>query len=69
MSNITYPYDYCEKKRRNVSLQQTEGQCRDLNGCADDSRCPLEDKFGCNRFGNTLNMLAAGIASGWTGGK
>ena len=39
----------CSKRDTFVSLEQTEGQCRDKHYCSDDA-CPLEGEFGQNRF-------------------
>jgi hypothetical protein len=54
----------CSKQNRSVSLEQTEGQCRDRNNCSDDA-CPLAGEFGKDRFGHTLSMLAASIGQGF----
>jgi hypothetical protein len=51
---------HCERQQRHVSLNQTEGQCRDAHNCSDE-RCPLESEFGGDRFTHTLNLLAASI--------
>lgn len=57
---------HCPTKDRFVSLEQTEGQCRDRNQCSDDA-CPLEKEFGQQRFSRALSMLAAGIGEGFAG--
>jgi hypothetical protein len=48
----------CSKRDAFVSLEQTEGQCRDKHYCNDEA-CPLEGEFGQNRFGRALSLLAA----------
>ena len=53
-------YAHCSRQARTVSLEQTEGQCRDQHNCSDEA-CPLEKEFGQNRFGHALSMLAASI--------
>ncbi len=53
-------YARCETRDRTVSLDQTEGQCRDKHNCSDEA-CPLEKKFGHQRFANALNHMAASI--------
>lgn len=53
-------YARCETRDRFVSLEQTEGQCRDKHNCSDEA-CPLENKFGQERFGRALSMMAASI--------
>jgi hypothetical protein len=35
---------YCPTQSRHVSLDQTEGQCRDRHSCSD-AACPLEKEF------------------------
>lgn len=62
-------YAYCEKKHRHVSLEQSEGQCRDRNGCTGHDPCPLEGELGQKRFSRTLEMLAASLGSGWMAGR
>ena len=53
-------YARCETRDRYVSLEQTEGQCRDKHNCNDDA-CPLESKFGKERFSKALSLMAASI--------
>ncbi len=53
-------YAHCSRQARSVSLEQTEGQCRDQHNCSDEA-CPLEREFGQNRFGHALSLLAASI--------
>ena len=54
---------HCPKEGRSVTLNQTEGQCRDTHRCGDDP-CPLECKFDQDRFAATLDMLAASLGQG-----
>lgn len=61
-SSINSAYAHCDRKNGHVSLEQTEGQCRDKQNC-DDAACPLEHEFGHNRFGKALELLAASIAT------
>jgi hypothetical protein len=49
-------YHYCEKGKRNVSLEQTEGQCRERHNCGD-SPCPVEAEFTPARFPNAFSVL------------
>ena len=49
-------YHYCEKAKRNVSLEQTEGQCRERHNCGD-GPCPLESELGQGRFSRALAFL------------
>ena len=49
-------YHYCEKAKRNVSLEQTEGQCRERHNCGD-GPCPLESELGQSRFSRVLAFL------------
>lgn len=58
-------FAHCEKQDCAVSLDQTEGQCRDCHNC-NDGPCPLEKQFGPNRFSRALNMLASGIGQSFT---
>jgi hypothetical protein len=60
--SINPAYAHCERQDCYVSLEQTEGQCRDRHKCSD-SDCPLEKEFGQQRFSRALSMLAAGFAS------
>ena len=53
-------YARCETRDSFVSLKQTEGQCRDKHNCSDEA-CPLESKFGQERFGRALSLMAASI--------
>ncbi len=57
MGNPVNPgYHYCERVKRNVSLEQTEGQCRERQNCSNDA-CPLESKFIQARFPNAFALL------------
>ena len=55
---INPAYARCETRGCHVSLEQTEGQCRDRHNCSDDA-CPLEKQLGQARFGKALDLLAA----------
>ena len=57
MSILVNPdYHYCKNAKRNVSLEQTEGQCRERHNCADGS-CPLESEFRESGFSRALALL------------
>ena len=47
-------YHYCPNARRNVSLEQTEGQCRERHNCADGA-CPLEAELGPSQFSGSVS--------------
>ena len=49
-------YHYCAKAERNVSLEQTEGQCRERHNCGD-GVCPLEAELTPARFPNAFALL------------
>jgi len=49
-------YHYCKNAKRNVSLEQTEGQCRERHNCGD-GPCPLESKFEQSHFSRALAFL------------
>ena len=51
---------HCATHNSWVSLNQTEGQCRDGHNCTDEA-CPLEKELGRPRFGRALDMMAASI--------
>jgi hypothetical protein len=51
---------HCPTRGHAVSLDQTEGQCRDKHNCSDEA-CPLEHQFGQERFAKSLSMMAASI--------
>ena len=53
---INLGYHYCKNAKRNVSLEQTEGQCRARHNCADGS-CPLESEFRESGFSRALALL------------
>jgi len=52
-------YQYCKNAKRNVSLEQSEGQCRARHTCAD-GPCPLESEFKEGRFSRALALLLPG---------
>jgi hypothetical protein len=58
--SINPGYHYCKNARRNVSLEQSEGQCRERHNCAD-GPCPLE-KFKEGRFSKALALLMPGFS-------
>ena len=60
--SINPGYHYCEKARRNVSLEQTEGQCREHHNCGD-GPCPLESELGQNRFSRAVVFMMPGLRS------
>ncbi len=51
---------HCPRQDRYVSLEQTEGQCRDRHSCSDEA-CPLEAEFGRKRFARSIELMAASI--------
>lgn len=51
---------FCARQDRHVSLDQTEGECREQHRCSDEA-CPLESKFGADRFARSLELMAASI--------
>lgn len=53
-------YHYCRNAKRNVSLEQTEGQCRERHSCAD-GHCPLEAEFKEGRFSRALALMLPGF--------
>jgi hypothetical protein len=56
--SINPAHAYCERQDCYVSLEQTEGQCRERHGCSD-AACPLEKEMGKQQFSRALNLLAA----------
>lgn len=57
-------YLYCERAKRNISLEQTEGQCRERHNC-DGDVCPLESELGQNRFSRAFAHLIPNLRDGW----
>lgn len=53
-------YKYCNNAKRNVSLEQTEGQCRERHNCGE-GPCPLVSDLGQGRFSKTLAFLMPGL--------
>jgi hypothetical protein len=49
-------YHYCPSAKRNVSVEQTEGQCRERHNCADGA-CPLEAEFGQSHSSKAYDFL------------
>lgn len=62
--SINPAYMQCPRIGRGVSLEQTEGQCRERHNCSDDE-CPLAEELGQNRFNRALGVLATNIGQGW----
>jgi hypothetical protein len=56
-------YRYCARVECNVSLEQTEGQCRSRHNCSDDA-CPLEPQFVQAKFPSACALLAPFIRGG-----
>lgn len=54
-------YKYCPRVDRLVSTGLSEGQCRDLNCCRDDS-CSLEARLGERSLGQAIRLLASSFA-------
>jgi len=57
-------YRYCPHVKNGVSVDQTEGRCRDEHNCGDGA-CPLESEFAQPKFSKTLGLLAGQIGSVW----
>jgi hypothetical protein len=53
------PHAYCPLQNHNVSLEQTEGQCREYFGC-ENAACPLESRFLGKGPRWPLNLLVPG---------
>ena len=51
---------HCPTQSRAVSLDQTEGQCRERHNCAD-GPCPLESEFNEGRFSRAITLLLSGL--------
>jgi hypothetical protein len=66
--SVNPAYRCCEKAKRYVSLEQTEGECRERHNCAEDA-CPLENEFGQNNFRRALEVLSTNIGMGWASAK
>ncbi|MBM3519860.1 MAG: hypothetical protein FJX63_03670 [Alphaproteobacteria bacterium] len=58
-------YVPCPAIGRSVSLDQTEGQCREVNRCKDETRCPLERHFIDETAKFRLSAFSAAICRGW----
>jgi len=61
----------CPKQGCYVSLEQTEGECRERHHCSDEA-CPLAEQLGQNNFARILNVVADDIRDGFAkslGGK
>lgn len=61
-------FKHCERVQRAVSVDQTEGQCRDQHNCNGDA-CPLEKEFGQSNFSRSIQALAANLGQGWVVNK
>ena len=57
-------YCRCSRQNINVSLEQTEGECREQHNC-EDVACPLESQFGQNNYRRALHFLMPGLAGEW----
>ncbi|HQX85126.1 MAG TPA: hypothetical protein PLK44_13380 [Aestuariivirga sp.] len=57
---INLGYHYCKSTERNVSLEQSEEQCRERHNCAD-GPCPLESEFNEGRFSRAITLLLSGL--------
>lgn len=57
-------YQYCPNLKSGVSVDQTEGRCRDEHNCGD-AACPLESEFVRPKFARSLRLLAGQICSPW----
>jgi hypothetical protein len=53
-------YHYCKNAKRNVSLEQTEGQCRERHNCGD-GPCPLESEFKQSHFSRIFALMMPGL--------
>ena len=53
-------YQYCKNAKRNVSLEQTEGQCRERHNCGDGA-CPLEPEFKQSHFSRIFALMMPGL--------
>lgn len=53
-------YHYCKNAKRNVSLEQTEGQCRERHNCGD-GPCPLESEFKQSHFMRLFALMMPGL--------
>ena len=62
--SVNPSYCHCATRGIAVSLEQTEGQCRERHNCGDDP-CPLEQEFGQDRYNRALNLLVPNLRSGW----
>ena len=56
-------YHYCKIAKRNVSLEQTEGQCRERYNSGDGS-CPLESEFNQSHFMRLFALMMPGLRRG-----
>ena len=64
MSTTVNPgYHYCPSTERNVSLEQTEGQCRERHSCADGA-CPLEAEFAQSNKSKAYDFLMPALLCG-----
>ncbi len=64
MSTSVNPgFHYCPNAERNVSLEQTEGQCRERHNCADGA-CPLEAEFAESNRSKAYDFLVPALLGG-----
>jgi hypothetical protein len=54
--SLNTPYRRCSRLNINVSLAQTEGQCREAHRC-EEGPCPLEGKFGREDYAWAIRLL------------
>lgn len=59
---VNTSYCRCTRHNINVSLEQTEGECREEHNC-DDGDCPLQDRFGQNNYAWALRFLMPNLAA------
>jgi hypothetical protein len=62
--SVNPSYCRCSRHNINVSLEQTEGECRETHDCGDGD-CPLEGQFGQNNYTRALRFLMPTLASEW----
>jgi hypothetical protein len=53
-------YQNCKNAKRNVSLDQTEGQCRERHNCGD-GPCPLASEFKQSHFLRIFALMMPGL--------
>ena len=63
--SVNPSYCRCSRHNINVSLEQTEGQCREEHNC-DDGACPLEGQFGQDNYARALRFLMPSLTTEWS---